>query len=164
MSTTVDSSHWDGEILWRRVGALVIDFVPVLLLIEVVRASVGYTSMFGAGTDAPAVVSGAIAVGSIALYFGTVMAVTHGRTLGKYIVGVRVTTADSQPPRLGRVVWREAIVKVLLLAAFIQVGGVLEIAGFLLIILDFLWARRDSDGRLLHDVLAGTNVVRCGRS
>jgi uncharacterized RDD family membrane protein YckC len=147
---------------WRRISAVAIDFFPVALVIEVLFGMLGYGSLLGSGTKPGVGVAAIIGVCSIAFYFGCVMTLTNGQTLGKWLLGMRVTTSDEHAPRLWRVVWREAIVKVALLAVFVNVGGLLGVIGFLLIFVDGIWAVWDADRRPLHDVLAGTRVVKCG--
>jgi uncharacterized RDD family membrane protein YckC len=160
MSTSAASGFWESDMWWRRGIGLVIDFVPVAVTIEVLLYVMGYRSVLAAGTKPQADATTVIGVVSIGIYFACVMKLTGGRTLGKWILGTRVTRDDGNRLPLWQIVWREAIVKVVLLAALVALGGIAGLVGFLIIAIDLLWARWDSHLRPLHDVLAGTQVIK----
>jgi uncharacterized RDD family membrane protein YckC len=128
-----------------RCGALLIDYI--LIIIVVVFSTVwarllgGGARMAGGTTETIGLL---VAVAVAALNF-FVLAGVRGRTLGKWATGLRIERRDGGPVGIGRVLLRHTIGYTLSLLIF----G-----------LGFLFAAFDSQGRTLHDMLAGTLVVR----
>src|SRR5207253_10466975 len=89
--------------------------------------------------------AGYIAVAVVALLNFVLVAGLSGRTLGKWIAGLRIERRDGEPLSFGR-----ALVRHLLGYALTA----------LTLGLGFLISAFDSKGRALHDLLAGTVVVR----
>lgn len=127
-----------------RCGALLIDYIA---LIAVMALATMLARVFGdvRRGSALALTIGYIGVASVAiLNFGLVAALS-GRTLGKWIAGLRIERRDGASLSFGRALLR-------------------HLAGYPLTILTlglgFLITAFDSQGRALHDWLAGTVVVR----
>jgi uncharacterized RDD family membrane protein YckC len=74
-----------------------------------------------------------------------------GQTLGKRLVGVRVTTADGKPVGFGRAIQRWAIPGLPMMLPW-PFGHVIQIA-------DAIWCLWDDRRQCLHDKAAGTVVV-----
>jgi uncharacterized RDD family membrane protein YckC len=94
-----------------------------------------------------------IAAVSALLYYPVLMRATNGRTLGKLVTGIRAVRTDHQPMSFARAAWREVVVKTMVLAG-------VPYAGVLLELVDGLWPLWDPEHRAIHDMLAGTRVVR----
>jgi uncharacterized RDD family membrane protein YckC len=128
-----------------RCGALLIDYI---LLIIVVAFSTLWARLLGGGArmagGTTETIGILVAVGIAALNF-ILLAGVRGQTLGKWATGLRIELRDGGPVGIGRVVLRHTI------------GYTLS---FLFFGLGFLFAAFDSRGRTLHDMLAGTVVVR----
>jgi uncharacterized RDD family membrane protein YckC len=86
------------------------------------------------------------------LYFPAIMRATDGRTLGKMATRIRVVRTDRKAMSFTRAAWREAIVK--------AVPSLLPGLFFIVALLDDLWPLWDPQNRAIHDMLAGTRVVR----
>jgi uncharacterized RDD family membrane protein YckC len=130
-----------------RCGALLIDYI---LLVSLVVLGTLFARMLGgggrsAGTSAE---TSAIVVAIVValLNFGVLSGLT-GLTLGKWAAGLRIQRVDGGNPGIGRAFLRHFIGYPLSLVTF----GI----GFLL-------AAVTVHGRGLHDMIAGTVVVREG--
>lgn len=76
----------------------------------------------------------------------------HGQTIGKRLIGIRiVSAADGQLVSLGRIFC--------LRYAPIQLVGIVPLLGTVLPLIDVLFIFRE-DRRCLHDLIAGTKVVK----
>jgi len=128
---------------WRRGIAAAIDW---LLIGVVVSFSIGYHGQLAAPhSTAKVVVYYALALAVVWLYFAGMEGSAWQATLGKLVVGVKVTTLDGQRIGLGRATAR-------LLA---KLGLSLPPLGF-----GFVLAGLDARKQALHDKAAGTLVVR----
>jgi uncharacterized RDD family membrane protein YckC len=78
----------------------------------------------------------------------------NGQSLGKQIVGIRVIRDTGEPMTFGYAVLREFVIRVLLF------GVVGTITFGIAPLLDVLWPLWDNENRALHDMVAGTHVVR----
>jgi len=85
-----------------------------------------------------------IGFGWAALYFTSFLALWHGQTPGKRLLGVRVLRLDGKP-----ITWW---------TAFERFGG--YVAGFATGLLDFFLLVRDRNRQTLHDKIVDTVVVR----
>lgn len=117
---------------WRRVGAHVLDWVVISIVLAMVS---------DAGVPALAFLPLAI------LYFAGLHAAAAGQTIGKLVSGIAVRRSDGTPVDLPRALWRATLQTVLW---FTVVGGVA----------DSLWPLWERRHRALHDLAAGTVVVR----
>ena len=93
-----------------------------------------------------------------------------GQTLGKIATGVRVVRIDGEPIGYGR-----ACIRVLIpqLGTLLQLGSVMMSASFqaastvlvvIVLLVDYLMAAFRRDKRALHDLLAGTRVIKVRRA
>jgi uncharacterized RDD family membrane protein YckC len=127
-----------------RCGALLIDYI---LLAGVMAFATLLARLFGDMRRGSSVVltAGYIAVASVAFLNFIVLAALSGRTLGKWMTGLRIERRDGEPLSIVR-----ALVRHLLGYALTA----------LTLGLGFLLSAFDPKGRALHDLLAGTVVVR----
>jgi uncharacterized RDD family membrane protein YckC len=129
---------------WRRGAALLVDYGIVLIARALLVASA--RAMLGSGADSSRVL--VVATWAFPALFGLAYAaLSHwlwGQTLGKMALSARVVMRDGGPLPLGVAVGR-------------QCGFVLSI---LLLGLGLVLAAVRADRRALHDLLAGTRVVR----
>ena len=127
-----------------RCGALLIDYI---LIIGVLATATLLARVFGDARRASTVVltAGYISVAAVAFLNFVVVAGLSGRTLGKWLAGLRIERKDGEPQSFGRALVRHLVGYPLTLATL----------GF-----GFLLAAFHPQGRALHDLLAGTVVVR----
>jgi uncharacterized RDD family membrane protein YckC len=127
-----------------RCGALLIDYIiPVALL----ALSTLLARAFGDARRGSVAVltAGYLAAAGVAALNLVFVAGLSGRTLGKWVAGLRIERLDGVPLSFGRALVRHLLGYPLTLLT----GGL----GFLLVAFN-------SQGRALHDLLAGTVVVR----
>jgi len=130
-----------------RCGALLIDYI---LLVSLVVLGTLFSRLLGgggraAGTSAETAAV-ALAVVVALLNFGLLPGLT-GLTLGKWAAGLRIQRVDGGNPGIGRVLLRHFVGYPL---SLVTLG------------LGFLLAAATVHGRGLHDMIAGTVVVREG--
>jgi len=147
---------WQGYVLsgwWRRLGAYLIDgfAVTAIAVLLVLVLEVQLDGVFSALLEPLGVVS----VGAVAAlaYYPFLMRATDGRTLGKLATRIRVVRTDHERMSFSRAVWREVVVKTVLLTG-------IPYAGVLIELVDGLWPLWDRQNRAIHDMLAATRVVR----
>jgi uncharacterized RDD family membrane protein YckC len=128
-----------------RCGALLIDYILMIIVVAFStiwgRVLGGGSRMAGGTTETIGLM---IAVAVASLNF-IVLAGLRGQTLGKWATGLRIERRDGRPVGIGHILVRHLI------------GYPLS---FIIFGLGFLLAALNSQGRALHDLLAGTLVVR----
>ena len=128
-----------------RCGALLIDYI---ILVGILAFSTIVARMFGGGLRSSgdrAETLGLIIALIVALLNFVVLTAWRGRSLGKWATGLRIMRKDGQRVGTGRSLLRHLVGYPLSLLTF----G-----------LGFLLAAFNSHGRALHDMIAGTVVVR----
>lgn len=132
-----------------RCGAFLIDYI---ILIGIVAFSTLLARVMGGGArmsgDATETGGLLIALGVAILNF-VLLTAWRGRTLGKWATGLRIVRRDGQPVSVARSLLRHLVGYPL---SMLTLG------------LGFLIAAFNSNGRALHDVIAGTVVIRDTRS
>jgi uncharacterized RDD family membrane protein YckC len=88
------------------------------------------------------------------LYAPTTMVWMKGSTPGKAMLGIRVVRANGQPVTFGWALLREWVLKGIVVG--IVNSFTLGLGG----LLNYLWPLWDSENRALHDMAAGSRVVR----
>ena len=136
----------DGAGIWRRLLALGIDAVVVLVAITIV----------GLALD---ILPGSVAwplFGAVVLALPVTYLVLLRRspvgTLGYALMGLRVVDLQGERPSLLVMTYRFSLAALFLILAF---GAALPLS-----ILDFAWSCGDPFRQTLHDKLAGTYVIR----
>ncbi|HZT57231.1 MAG TPA: RDD family protein [Pyrinomonadaceae bacterium] len=128
-----------------RCGALLIDYIflaGVLAFATMLARTFGDT---GRGSSV-VLTGGIVAVGIVAVLNFVIVAGLTGRTFGKWLTGLRVErNSDGTPVSFARALVRHTV-GYALTAATLGLG--------------FLLAAFNSRGRALHDLVAGTVVVR----
>jgi uncharacterized RDD family membrane protein YckC len=130
-----------------RCGALLIDYIA---LVSIVVSGTLLARMLGGGGRAAgtsAETAGILLAVAIAIFNLGIIPGLTGLTLGKWATGLRIERSDGGPPGIGRALLRHFI------------GYPLS---FALLGLGFLIAAVTVHGRGLHDMIAGTIVVREG--
>jgi uncharacterized RDD family membrane protein YckC len=135
-----DAATWGS-----RVGATLLD--NILILVVVVLGFI--VLAIGGGLLGPNELRIVLAVFGL-LYAILMLAYHGGQTVGKEVVHVRVVAEDGSPVGLGRAAGRE------LLKAFFTIL-------VLPYLLDVLWPLWQPENRALHDLAAGTRVVKAPR-
>ena len=130
-----------------RCGAFLIDYI---VLVSLVVLGTLFARMLGGGARAAGssaeTAAIALAIG-VALFNLGVMPGLTGLTLGKWATGLRIQRLDSGNPGIGRALLRHFVGYPL---SFVTLG------------IGFLLAAVTVHGRGLHDMIAGTVVVREG--
>ena len=127
-----------------RCGALLIDYI---LVVGVLAFATLLARLSGDGVRGSTLLltAGYVAALGVALLNYVLIAGLSGRTLGKWVAGLRIERRDGVPLSFGRALLR-------------------HLAGYPLTILTlgtgFLLAAFNAEGRALHDLIAGTVVVR----
>lgn len=128
-----------------RCGALLIDYILLALIltfsIMIARLMGGGARMAGGTAEKVGILITLI----VAVLDLIVMAGLTGRTVGKWTTGLRIERTDGRLPGIGRVMLRHLV------------GYPLSLLPFGL---GFLMVAVSSTGRGLHDLIAGTIVVR----
>jgi len=126
-----------------RCGAVLVDYV---VLVGIVAFATLLARLLDDGGGASFVLTvGYVTAAAVAvLNFGLVVGVS-GRTLGKWVAGLRIERRDGEPLSFARALLRHLVGYPLTLLT-LGVG--------------FLFAAFHPQGRSLHDLLAGTVVVR----
>jgi uncharacterized RDD family membrane protein YckC len=130
-----------------RCGALLIDYIA---LVSLVVAGTLFSRMFGGGARAAgnsAETAGMLLAVALALFNLGIIPGLTGFTLGKWATGLRIERNDGGNLGIGRALLRHFI------------GYPLS---FALLGLGFVMAAVTVHGRGLHDIIAGTIVVREG--
>ena len=128
-----------------RCGAALIDYI---LLVGIVAFSTIIARWFGGGARAAgnsAETVGVLISFAVALLNYVLFAGLTGRTVGKWATGLRIEQLDGDVPGIGIALFRHFVGYPL---SFLTLG------------LGFLCAVFSSRGRALHDLIAGTVVVR----
>ena len=127
-----------------RCGALLIDYI---IIVGVLALTTLLARVFADGRRGSAFVltAGYIATAAVAFLNFVVLANLGGRTLGKWMAGLRIERKDGEPLSVRRALLRHLVGYPLTL---LTLG------------LGFLVSAFDPQGRALHDWLAGTVVVR----
>jgi uncharacterized RDD family membrane protein YckC len=126
-----------------RCGAVLVDYV---VLVGIVACATLLARLLDDAGGASFVLTiGYLTAAAVAvLNFGLVVGVS-GRTLGKWVAGLRIERRDGEPLSFARALLRHLVGYPLTLLTF---GA------------GFLFAAFHPQGRALHDLLAGTVVVR----
>jgi len=128
-----------------RCGALLVDYT---LLIGIIAFATLVARLFGGGTrsaGATALALGYLTAILVALLNFIVLPAVGGQTLGKWATGLRIERKNGKRLSLARVLVRHLLGYPL---SFLTLG-----IGFLLAVLN-------ANGRALHDLIAGTVVIR----
>ncbi len=129
-----------------RCGALLVDYIIVVGLVAFATL---LARAFGDGRSGLLLTVGYLTALGVAFLNLVVIAGFSGRTLGKWVAGLRIERRDGVPLSFGRALLRHLV------------GYPLTI---LTLGLGFLLAAFNSEGRALHDLLAGTVLVRSRRT
>lgn len=159
--TTYELASWGS-----RVGAYLVDgllilvlAVPFFFLAGAIGLDVGDSSS-GDGGAAFSAQNGQVLglflifLLVVFLYAPTTMVWLKGATPGKALLGIRVVRVSGQPVTFGYALLREWVFKGIVLG--IVNGITLGLAS----LVNYLWPLWDSQNRALHDMAAGSRVVR----
>ncbi len=139
----------------QRFGAAIIDGLLGLLWGVPIMIALGTYEYLKAGQAIP----WGLTLAGAAIGFVVFVAVqgwflkTNGQTIGKKIVGIRIADLENNVPRFGKVLGLRYLP--------VSAVTVVPLVGQFLPLLDVLFIFR-SDRRCLHDLIAGTRVVKAG--
>ena len=129
-----------------RCGALLIDYIVVVGVLALATLLARVMGDGGGRRGGNFILFvGYLTTAGVAFVNFVLLANLSGRTLGKWVAGLRIERKDGEPLSVGRALLRHLVGYPLTLATL----G-----------LGFLFAAFDPQGRALHDWLAGTVVVR----
>jgi uncharacterized RDD family membrane protein YckC len=117
------------DVIGRRIGAAVIDFMIGILLLFLIGA------LFGDSTTTESSVSARLGPGDTLLYFAILLAyfvateAAWAATIGKRVLGLRVVAADGSRPSIGAIVLRNVVRFVDWLPLLYIVGAIVVFAG-----------------------------------
>jgi uncharacterized RDD family membrane protein YckC len=145
---------------WMRVWATVIDLGLILALAAIIVGLFSLVFFSGTIEGAVSLVVGILVafvavVFAVLVYPATAMSILHGQTVGKRVCRIRVVRTNGLPMDIGWSMLREAVIKWILFVFLLSppTGGIAWIV-------DVLWPLWDDERRALHDILAGTRVVK----
>lgn len=136
-----------------RLGAVLLDSVPIFVLAIVAAIALPATQRAGNGGISTAGTVVLMAMGLAFLGFGVyqlVMLHRHGQTFGKKLVGIKIVRNDGSRAGLGRIFWLRYFVPGII--------GAIPIAGPVFGLVDPLFIFGE-EKRCLHDLIADTIVV-----
>ena len=128
-----------------RCGALLIDYIVVVGVLALTTLAARVFGESGRRGGALILTVGYLTTAGVAFLNFVVIANLSGRTLGKWVAGLRIERRDGEALSVRRALLRHLVGYPLTL---LTLG------------LGFLFAAFDPQGRALHDWLAGTVVVR----
>lgn len=128
-----------------RCGALLIDYIVVVGVLALATMLARFLGGDVRRGGSFILFVGYLTAAGVAFVNFVLLANLSGRTLGKWIAGLRIERRDGEPLSVGRALLRHLVGYPLTL---VTLG------------LGFLFAAFDPQGRALHDWLAGTVVVR----
>ena len=138
----------------QRFGAAMIDGLIGLALSVPVMMAMGTFEYVKTGQQPPLhlVIIGAVIGFCIFSAVHYVTLAKNGQTIGKRFLKIRIATLRGEKPTVGHILGVRYLP--------ISVVQVIPILGSLLSLIDIAFIFR-SDRRCLHDLIAGTQVVRC---
>lgn len=149
---------WELSGWWRRVGALVIDYVivwiPVGIMLSVLGVSPEAKLVDGRLPNELDGVGWLVTLIAAAIYFMITMSAWNGQTVGKRVTGIRVVRESGEP-----VDAKFAFVRQTLVIGFLF-NSVLIILIFIPTVLNYLWPLWDDNHQALHDKIVRSRVVR----
>jgi uncharacterized RDD family membrane protein YckC len=154
---------------WARVGAVLVDdialLVPVIIVAVVLHQYQVTHYITTAGTIGTTTTVHYTWIETVMwLLYATFLLVRVGRrngqTLGKQSAGIRVVRNDGKPVDFATVFMREWIGKALFPALLIELAPLLALAFLAYWLVDYLLPLVEPENRALHDLIAGTHVVR----
>jgi uncharacterized RDD family membrane protein YckC len=154
---------------WARVGALLVDdiamLVPVIIVVIALHQYHVTHYLTTAGTIGTTTTFHSTWIETLMwLAYLTFLLIRggarNGQTLGKQSGGIRIVRNDGKPVDLRTVFMREWIGKALLPVLLVAVAPLLVLAFLAYWLVDYLLPLVEPENRALHDLVAGTHVVR----
>lgn len=158
---------------WARVGAVLLDdlvlIVPLVVLIVALHQYhvTHYITIYGTIGTTASVTNGGGFDGLLWLLYAVALlaraGVRNGQTLGKQATHIRVARNDGKPVDLSTVIIREGIGKAVIPGVFFIAIPGLRVLGAIIglyALVDYLWPLWERENRALHDLFAGTHVIR----
>jgi len=132
---------------WRRLLAALLDgllsSVAQFALVAALRLVIELGTLHSnGGTELLLMLGGTL----VSLAYYVFFTGYNGQTPGKMVLGLQVVADDGGPVGYGRAFWRETLGKFL--------SSILLLVGYLMVAIR-------ADKRGLHDLIAGTRVIRC---
>jgi len=140
---------------WSRLGGSLIDGIVSMIILGPVMYFTGFWQRAMSG-DAPAsdpVIYGLLGIVVYLVLNGYLLS-KHGQTIGKLVVGTRIISIDTNEILP---LWKVFAVRYIPLA----ISANLPIIGPFIVVIDSLFIFR-KDKRCIHDLIAGTKVVKAG--
>jgi uncharacterized RDD family membrane protein YckC len=138
----------------QRLGAAIIDAVIGFCYGVPIMYALGTWNYVRRGLGAPIsllLVSGLLGFVFFILVHGYFLK-RNGQTVGKKLVGIRIADLDNGVPRFEKILGMRYLP--------ISIVALIPVVGNLLTVVDVLFVFR-TDRRCVHDLIAGTQVLRC---
>jgi uncharacterized RDD family membrane protein YckC len=154
---------------WARVGAALVDdiamLVPVIIVMVALHQYHVTHYLTTAGTVGTTTTFHSAWIETVMwLLYLTLLLIRggsrNGQTLGKQSASIRIARNDGKPVDLRTVFMREWIGKALLPVLLVAVAPLLVLAFLAYWLVDYLLPLVEPENRALHDLIAGTHVVR----
>ena len=117
------------DVIGRRIGAAVIDFLIAILLLFLVGALVGDTEAKNTSASAQLGPLDWLLFFALLLAYFSATEIAWGATVGKRVLGLRVIAADGSAPSPGAIVLRNVVRFVDWLPSLYIVGAIAVLAG-----------------------------------
>jgi uncharacterized RDD family membrane protein YckC len=137
---------------WARLFGAIIDGIIGILIAIPFWILIGGFDMIMGGTEPPlqyTLVGGVYGFVAFLLVHGYLLK-TYGQTVGKKMLGTRITDMQGNLPAFGPLILKRYLP--------ISVVSIIPVIGPLLTLIDILFIFR-SDRRCVHDLIAGTQVL-----
>lgn len=145
---------------WMRVLASLVDLGLILALAALIVGLFSLVFLSGTIEGVASLLVGLLVafvavLFAVLVYPATAMSVLGGQTVGKRLCRIRVVRTNGRPMDIGWSMLREALLKWILFVFLLSppTGGIAWMV-------DVLWPLWDEERRALHDMLAGTRVVK----
>lgn len=137
----------------QRFLAAMVDGVVSLVVMIPVMMMLGMFKYFEKGLEPPftlMLVSTALGF-AVFVAFHYVLLVKNGQTIGKKLLSIRIADLAGNKPAIGTILFKRYLP--------ISIMGLIPVIGQILPLVDLLFIFR-KDRRCVHDLIAGTQVVR----
>lgn len=136
----------------QRLGAAIIDALIGIVLAVPIWMILGLSDYMAQGIEPPfAVMLASIVLGFVFFIVVHGYFLRQGQTVGKKLLGIRITDLDDNLVSFWRLIgWRYAP---------LSASMIIPVVGNFLPLIDSLFVFR-SDRRCIHDLIAGTKVIR----
>ena len=138
---------------WSRLGASIVDTIVMMVIIFPLMFAFGLFETFTQGQEPPFIYTLGMGLVSIVAFFviNIKFLKDNGQTIGKKVLGIKIVDMAGVKPPVGNHILKRYL-------AYFTPNYIPVIGGFLSMINVLFVFRKDK--RCIHDLIAGTQVVR----